>query len=143
MKLPVSWTDNDLLYQRFDPAYKGVTVIKTTRSHSGKYALQFGVALNHDDTVNGGIYSTGSMDSLMHLLQHSAAAGFPCTEKYENFTGYYIFECVPGDTAVFGAVFTKWNWGKAKQGYYSQFCSPHGRHANRLRSFHCPVKIQD
>jgi hypothetical protein len=109
---PKNWTDNDLLYQRFDPGYKGITVIKTTRSHSGKYALQLGVTFNHDDTVNGGIYSTGNMDSLMRMLYHTAAAGFPCSQKYESFTGYYIFNALPGDTAVFGAVMTKWNWAK-------------------------------
>jgi len=109
---PKGWTDNDLLYQRFDPGYKGITLLKTTRSHSGKYALQLGVAFNHDDTVNGGIYSTGNMDSLMRLLQHTSAAGFPCSQKFESFTGYYIFNCLPGDTAVFGAVLTKWNWAK-------------------------------
>jgi len=52
------------------------------------------------------------MDSLMQLLQHKAAAGFPCSQKFENFKGYYIFDCLPGDTAVFGAVLTKWNWAK-------------------------------
>jgi len=109
---PKCWTDNDLLYQRFDPAYKGITVIKTTQSHTGKYALQMGVTFNHGDTVNGGIYSTGNMDSLLRLLQHTAAAGFPCSQKYGNFTGYYIFNALPGDTAVFGAILTRWNWGK-------------------------------
>jgi len=112
---PQNWTDNDLLYQRFDPGYKGITVIKTTRSHSGKYALQLGVAFDHGDTVNGGIYSTGSMDSLMRLLYHTAAAGFPCSRKFENFTGYYIFNCLPGDTAVFGAILTSWNWVKQRR----------------------------
>jgi hypothetical protein len=109
---PANWTDNDLLYKHFDPGYKGITVIKTTLSHSGKYALQMGIAFNHGDTVNGGIYSTGNMDSLMRLLQHTASAGFPCARKYENFTGYYIFNSFPGDTAVFGAILTKWNWAK-------------------------------
>src|SRR5579862_7841923 len=67
---PKNWTDNDLLYKRFDPGYKGLTVLKTTRSHSGKYALQMSIDFDHGDTVNGGIYSTGNMDSLMQLLQH-------------------------------------------------------------------------
>lgn len=111
-EIPKNWTDNDLLYQHFDPGYKGITLLKTTRSHSGKYALQLGVTFNHNDTVNGGIYSTGNMDSLMRLLYHTAAAGFPCAQKYANFTGYYIFDCLPGDTAVFGAILTKWNWAK-------------------------------
>lgn len=109
---PKCWTDNDLLYQHFDPGYKGITLLKTTRSHSGKYALQLGVTFNHNDTVNGGIYSTGSVDSLLRLLEHVAAAGFPCSQKYGNFTGYYIFNALPGDTAVFGAILTKWNWVK-------------------------------
>jgi hypothetical protein len=109
---PKNWTDNDLLNQYFDPGYKGITILKTTRSHSGKYALQMGVTFNHSDTVNGAIYSTGSMDSLMRLLHHASAAGFACSQKYENFTGFYIFNCLPGDTAVFGAILTKWNWVK-------------------------------
>lgn len=109
---PANWTDNDLLYQHFDPGYKGITVLKTTLSHSGKYALQMGIAFSHGDTVNGGIYSTGTMDSLLRLLTHTAAAGFPCSRKYENFTGYYIFNSMPGDTAVFGAILTHWNWVK-------------------------------
>lgn len=109
---PKGWTDNDLLYQHFDPGYKGITVLKTTRSHSGKYALQLGNSFDHGDTVNGGIYSVSNMDSLMRLLQHRAAAGFPCDRRYESFTGYYIFNALPGDTAVFGAILTKWNWAK-------------------------------
>jgi len=109
---PKGWTNNDLLYQHFDPGYKGVTTLKSTRSHSGRYALQISVTFNHNDTVNGAIYSTGSVDSLVRLLSHTAAAGFPCSQKYESFTGYYIFNCLPGDTAVFGAILTKWNWVK-------------------------------
>lgn len=109
---PKGWTDNDLLYLHFDPGYKGITVIKTTRSHSGKYALQMGFAFDHGDTVNGSIYATGSMDSLLNLLQHTSAAGFPCNRRYENFNGYYIFDALPGDTAVFGVILTKWNWVK-------------------------------
>jgi hypothetical protein len=109
---PLGWTDNDLLYQRFDPGYKGITVLKTTRSHSGKYALQLGNSFDHGDTVNGGIYSVGNMDSLMKLLQHKAAGGFSCDQRYESFTGFYIFNALPGDTAVFGAILTKWNWVK-------------------------------
>jgi len=109
---PSGWTDNDLLYQHFDPGYKGITVLKTTRSHSGKYALQLGNSFDHGDTVNGGVYSAGNMDSLLRMLEHKAAAGFPCDQRYESFTGYYIFNALPGDTAVFGAIFTKWNWAK-------------------------------
>ena len=88
---PLCWTDNDLLYQHFDPGYKGVTLIKTTRSHSGKYALQLGVSFNHNDTVNGGIYSTGSMDSLMRLLYHTAAAGFPVLPEIRELYGLLYF----------------------------------------------------
>lgn len=109
---PRGWTDNDLLYQHFDPGYKGITVLKTTRSHSGKYALQLGNSFDHGDTVNGGIYSVGNIDSLLKMLQHITAAGFPCDQRYESFTGYYIFNAMPGDTAVFGAILTKWNWVK-------------------------------
>ncbi len=107
---PKNWTDNDLMYQQFDQAYRGITVLKTTRSHSGKYALQMGVAIDHGDTVNGGVYSTGNMDSLMKVLYHTSSAGFPCSQKYGTFTGYYIFDNKPGDTAVFGVILTKWNW---------------------------------
>lgn len=109
---PAGWTDNDILYQHFDPGYKGITVLKTTLSHSGKYALEISTAFDHGDTVNGGVYSTGNLDSLLLLLQHKAAAGFPCDRKYGDFTGYYIFTCLPGDTAVFGAILTRWNWAK-------------------------------
>jgi hypothetical protein len=109
------WTDNDLLYQRFDPGYRGITVVKTTRSHSGKYALQMGIDINHGDTVNGSIYSIGNTDSLLHVIFHTSAAGFKCSQKYANLTGYYIFDCLPGDTAVFGAVLTRWNWATRKR----------------------------
>jgi hypothetical protein len=112
---PKNWTDNDLLYQHFDPGYKGITVLKTTRSHSGKYALQMGVAFDHDDTVNGGIYSTGTTDSLLQVIYHTSAAGFKCSQKYATFTGFYIFNCLTGDTAVFGAILTKWNWVTRKR----------------------------
>lgn len=112
---PQNWTDNDLLYQRFDPGYRGITTLKTTRSHTGRYALQLGVAIDHGDTVNGGIYSTGSMDSLMKVLYHTSSAGFPCSQKYATFTGYYVFNNQPGDTAVFGAILTHWNWVTKKR----------------------------
>ena len=111
-EVPKGWTDNDLLYQHFDPGYKGITVLKTTQSHDGKYALQMTLSFDHGDTVNGGVYSTGNMDSLLQMLQYKKAAGFPCNQKFATFTGYYIFACVPGDTAVFGAILTKWNWAK-------------------------------
>ncbi len=107
---PKSWTDNDLLYQHFDPGYRGITTLKTTRSHSGKYALQMGFAIDHGDTVNGGIYSTGTVDSLLQVIYHTKSAGFPCSQKYLSFTGFYIFNSQPGDTAVFGVILTKWNW---------------------------------
>jgi len=112
---PVGWTDNDLLYQHFDPGYKGITVIRTTRSHSGKYALQMGVAIDHGDTVNGGIYSTGSVDSLLKVIYHTNASGFKCSQRWGSFTGYYIFDHQPGDTAVFGAILTRWNWATHKR----------------------------
>lgn len=112
---PRGWTNNDLLFQHFDPGYKGVTTIRTTRSHSGKYALQMGVAIDHGDTVNGGIYSAGTMDSLLKVIYHTSAAGFKCSQKYATFTGYYIFEHAPGDTAVFGAILTRWNWAIRKR----------------------------
>jgi len=108
---PQNWTDNDLMYQHFDPGYKGITVLKTTQSHSGRYALQMGITADHNDTVNGGIYSTGSVDSLLLWLNHSSA-GFPCAQRYATFTGYYIFNSIPGDSAAFCAVLTKWNWAK-------------------------------
>jgi len=112
---PKGWTNNDLLYQHFDPGYKGITTIRTTRSHSGKYALQMGVAIDHGDTVNGGVYSTGRMDSLLQIIFHTSAAGFKCSQKYASFTGYYIFEHTEGDTAVFGAILTRWNWATRKR----------------------------
>lgn len=112
---PRGWTNNDLLFQHFDPGYKGITTIRTTRSHSGKYALQMGVAIDHGDTVNGGIYSTGHMDSLLQVIYHLSAAGFKCSQKYATFTGYYIFDHAPGDTAVFGAILTRWNWATRRR----------------------------
>jgi hypothetical protein len=112
---PQHWTDNDLLYQHFDPGYKGITTLKTTRSHSGKYALQMGLAIDHGDTVNGGVYSTGTVDSLLRVIYHANSAGFPCTQRYLSFGGFYIFNCEPGDTAVFGAILTKWNWVTRKR----------------------------
>ncbi|HTA26225.1 MAG TPA: hypothetical protein VK809_00435 [Bacteroidia bacterium] len=112
---PKGWTDNDLLFQHFDPGYNGLTVIRTTRSHSGKYALQLGIAVDHGDTVNGGIYSTGTVDSLMQVIIHTKASGFKCSQRYGTFTGFYVFEHTPGDTAVFGAVLTRWNWATKKR----------------------------
>ncbi len=113
---PKSWTDNDLLYQRFDSGYRGISIIKTTRSHSGKYALQMGVAIDHNDTVNGAIFSTGNTDSLINgAFYHKASLGFPCDMRYGTLTGYYVFDKLPGDTAVFGAIMTRWNWVTRKR----------------------------
>lgn len=111
----VGWTNNDLLYQHFDPGYRGITTIRTTRSHSGKYALQLGIAIDHGDTVNGGVYSIGSIDSLLRIIYHLSASGFKCSQKYATFTGFYIFDHTPGDTAVFGAILTRWNWATRKR----------------------------
>jgi hypothetical protein len=112
---PKNWTDNDLLYQHFDPGYRGITTIKTTRSHSGKYALQMGISIDHGDTVNGGIYSTGNVDSLLRVIYHINSAGFPCSQRYLSFGGFYVFNCQLGDTAVFGAILTRWNWVTRKR----------------------------
>lgn len=113
---PKGWTDNDLLYQRFDSGYRGISTLKTTRSHSGKYALQLSVSIDHNDTVNGAIFSTGSVDTLIKgALYHSSSMGFQCSQRYGTFSGFYIFDKLQGDTAVFGAIFTKWNWAKKKR----------------------------
>jgi hypothetical protein len=110
-EVPKGWTDNDLLFQRFDSGYRGISVIKSTRSHSGKYALQLGVTIDHGDTVNGAVFSTGNVDTLIQgALYHTASMGFPCSQKYATFTGYYIFDKQTGDTAVFGVILTRWDW---------------------------------
>jgi hypothetical protein len=108
--VPDYWISNDILVQRFDAGYKGITVEKIERSHSGKYALKMQVAINHGDTVNGGIYSIGTLDSLLKVIYHTGISGFKFNSRPSTFTGFYIYKGIYKDSGVIGVMLTRWNF---------------------------------
>jgi hypothetical protein len=106
---PAHWVTNDMLTHKLNRKYKGHSVSKTDESHSGKYAVKIQVAVNNRDTINGGLYSTGSIDSLLMIYYKRCSAGFKCTARISQFKGFYIFNGVKGDIAIFGLNLTRWN----------------------------------
>jgi len=112
---PAHWVTNDILTARFSPKYKGSSTTKTSDAHSGNYAVKMQVVVDHGETVNGCVYSTGSVDSLVYFYSGKANAGFTFDKKATSLNGYYKFSSVGGDSAIFGVTLTKWNKIKSKR----------------------------
>lgn len=111
-EVPTRWITNDVLTAKINPKYKGISTSKTSDAHSGNYAVKMQVVIDHGETVNGCIYSTGSVDSLIFFYQNRANAGFRYAEKATTINGFYKFNSVQGDSAIFGVTLTKWNKAK-------------------------------
>src|ERR1700722_8951617 len=108
-EVPAHWITNDVLTAKFSPKYKGLSTSKTSEAHSGNYAVKMQVVQDHGETVNGCIYSTSSVDSLVLFYEKKANAGFKYTEHATTLNGYYKFNSAGGDSAIFGVTITKWN----------------------------------
>jgi hypothetical protein len=108
-EVPAHWITNDVLTAKMNNKYKGVSTSKTSDVHSGNYAVKMQVITDHGETVNGCVYSTGSVDSLIFYYEKRANAGFKFTEHATSLNGYYKFMSVGGDSAIFGVTMTKWN----------------------------------
>lgn len=107
--VPEHWITNDVLTKKFNPAYTGVSVSRLEEPYSGTYALKMEVVIDHGDTVNGGIYSTGTVDSLLMIIYRRKNAGFVCKQRVAVFKGRYVFNSLHGDSAMFGVTLTRWN----------------------------------
>jgi hypothetical protein len=136
---PLHWVTNDMLTHKFNKRYDGHTVTKTDQSHSGKYAVKLSVTVNNNDTINGGLYSTGSIDSLLKIYFKKWCAGFKWTTRVSDFKGYYIFNSVKGDTAIFGLDLTKWNTKSHKRDTLINTTMKIGKDADRYTVFDMPL----
>lgn len=112
---PAHWITNDILTSKYASKYKGHSTTKTNDAHSGSYAVKMQVVQDHGETVNGCIYSTGSVDSLVFFYAGRSNAGFSFGQKATTLNGYYKFTSVSGDSAIFGVTMTKWNKTKNKR----------------------------
>jgi len=94
----------------FNASYTGTSVIRTTQSHTGTYAVLMQTAINAGDTVNGIMLSADSIGQVFGaLFGNGNAMGFPYALRPANLTGFYKFTRVGGDSALMGLVLTKWN----------------------------------
>jgi hypothetical protein len=138
--VPQHWITNDILTRRFNINYNGVSVSRLEEPHTGDYALKMEVVVDNGDTVNGGIYSTGSLDSLMHVIYRRKNAGFSCKQRAATFTGYYIFTSNQNDSAVMGVTFTKWNSQNHKRDTLVNTTLHIGQNASSYLQFVIPLK---
>lgn len=84
--------------------YGIVVVSKSTDSHSGTYAAR--LASKNIIVVNvPGVMGTGAIDPLNFTIN----GGFPISEAYNEFNGYFKFYPKGGDSCWIFAFFTKWN----------------------------------
>jgi len=140
--MPEHWVTNDVLTRRFNPAYKGVSVTRLEEPHTGDYALKMEVVIDGGDTVNGGIYSTGSLDSLLKVIYRRTNAGFSWKQKVSTFTGYYIFSSNHNDSAFVGITFTKWNTQIHKRDTLVNTTMQIGQNASSYIQFTVPLKYR-
>src|ERR1043165_1935531 len=81
-----------------------VTVKKDSATHSGIFSVKL-VTLGHNNTVIPGVLCTG----VVAFSDASCSGGFPVTLPFANFTGFYKYLPVPGDSCLMFAMLTKWN----------------------------------
>ncbi|HSY75613.1 MAG TPA: hypothetical protein VK890_02080, partial [Bacteroidia bacterium] len=114
-EVPAHWITNDVLTAKFNHKYKGTSTHKSSEAHTGNYAVKMEVVTDHGETVNGCIYSTGNIDSLIFFYQSRSNAGFKVNAQPTALTGYYKFINTEGDSAIFGVTLTKWNKEKKQR----------------------------
>lgn len=109
-QMPQRWLTNDVLVTFLNElfgnnGYVVNSVSQTSSAHSGNYAVQMGVAVsNYSDTVGGSIlYCNTASDILMDQ------AGLPFASRPANYTGWYKWNRVGGDSAAVFLIMTKWN----------------------------------
>jgi len=136
---PVRWVTNDMLTHKFNRGYTGHTTTKSDESHSGKYAAKLSVAISGYDTINGGLYSVGSVDSLLKIYFKKWSAGFKCTTAVKEFKGFYVFNTVKGDSAIFGVNLTMWNKNSHKRDTIVNATMKIGKDADRYTPFDMPL----
>ncbi|MHB8260286.1 MAG: T9SS type A sorting domain-containing protein [Bacteroidia bacterium] len=110
--VPQNWVTIDMVYNSFNSSYTVSSVVRTTQSHSGAYAVLMQTAIGGGDTVGGSLYSC---NSLANFGFPSGYYGFPYTARPAFFQGYYKFTSVGGDVAVAFATLTKWNTATHKR----------------------------
>src|SRR4029077_3790290 len=108
----------------------------------GKYAVKLQVAVSNRDTINGGLYSTGSVDSLLMIYYKKCSAGFKCTAFINEFKGFYIFNSVKGDIAIFGLDLTKWNKTTHRRDTLANTTMKISKDADRYTPFNMPINYK-
>lgn len=84
--------------------FGGVTAKKDSGTHSGALAVKL-ITIGHNNTIIPGVLCTGSLS----FADASCSGGFPVNIPYANFTGFYKYLPVSGDSSVMFAMLTKWN----------------------------------
>lgn len=109
-ELPQGWISGDLLTSAFDPNYNGVTVLKSTQSHSGTYAVKMDVSLLNGDTLTPTLASVGSLEEFLNtVFAGSEILGFPFNSRPANLQGYYKLNSIGNDSVSIEVQMTKWN----------------------------------
>jgi hypothetical protein len=114
-QMPQRWVTTDVLRTFVNelfgnPGYVSNTVSQTT-GHSGNYATRMSVGTSTDgDTVAGTIFYCDSATTLVEAaFGANITPGFPCSTRPANFTGWYTWSRIGGDSAAINILFTKWN----------------------------------
>lgn len=109
-QMPQRWLSMDVLITFFNelfgnPGYTVNSVSQTSSAHSGNYAVQMSVAIsNYSDTVGGVVYYCNSADDIL-----MDKTGFPFAFRPANYTGWYKWNRIGGDTCGLFLIMTKWN----------------------------------
>ena len=109
-QMPQRWLTVDVVITFFNelfgnPGYTVNSVSQTSSAHSGNYAAQMSVAVStYGDTVGGVVYYCNSADDLL-----MDKTGFPFAFRPANYTGWYKWNRVGGDTCGLFLIMTKWN----------------------------------
>ncbi|MHB8261162.1 MAG: T9SS type A sorting domain-containing protein [Bacteroidia bacterium] len=114
--VPQNWVTIDMDYSFGNPSNAIYSVVRTTQSHSGTYAVLMQTATNaNGDTIWGGLFSCNSLADF-----NNTDYGFPFTARPAFFQGYYKFTSVGGDVALAFVTLTKWNTATHKQDTIAQ-----------------------
>jgi hypothetical protein len=109
-QMPQRWLTIDVVSTFFNElfgnnGYVVNSVSQTSTAHSGNYAVQMSVAVsNFSDTVAGAILYCNTVNDLL-----ADKAGLPFASRPANYTGWYKWNRVGGDTCGVNLIMTKWN----------------------------------
>lgn len=93
-QVPTHWWGIDFFVHAFNSNYVSNSVVKSTQSHSGNFAVLCQTSINNGDTVNGIVISSDSA-GFSNMPQ-----GFAYSLRPSNITGYYKLNLVGGDSAA-------------------------------------------